>query len=576
MIKIIGDIGGPMKYKSGEEFLNKLYSEMYKEYTVSRSASKNAKPTDKISGYLERLENIHNNVKNNKHKLNLLKQFYYEKYIIKELPDNYIRLQQKIRRERGIGVGQITEEEQQQLLRKVQLEQKKSLDIWLNYLIGDESDYPMWFKNYAFQGMLRLNKFNKDTLSFGRRTERTTEAYIELNKRVLSNVYDALKNEIGSDSLSKEQEEAIKNGESFGKLYTYYLLKDYMKNSEKIEGIWKKYEKGSDYHLLYDVLQGKNTRWCTALEPDTIEQLEKGDFYIYFTKDEMGEYVNPRIAIKMIGDSIDEVRGVAPGQGLESNMIEIARKKLDEFPDKNRFLKRISDMNQMTEIDRKQNSGIDLSKKELKFLYEIEKAVDGFGMVKDPRIEEIKQKRNQKKDYATIFDIPEEALAFVYSIEELEEVKDKKVIYCGDLIMDDDYRDNHIFESILVVTGNLNVSSLKTSKPIKNIHSIGGTFMADELEDVSYLNQLSCIGGFAILPKVEDVKGLENLIYIGGNANLKNAKNIELLNRNLYICGEVAINKKMTSNEQNELDKMFENFDDDMKAKGTSDKSSKR
>lgn len=567
-----------MKYKSGEEFLNKLYSEMYKEYTVSRSASKNATPTDKISGYLKRLEKIHSNVKDNEHKLNLLKLFYYEKYVIKELPDNYIRLQQRINRDRGIGDVKNTEDEKQRLLEKVQLEQKRSLDTWLNYLIGDESDYPMWFKNYTFQGMLRLNKFNKDTLSFGKRTERTTEAYIELNKRVLSNVYDALKNEIGSDSLSEEQEEAIKNGESFGKLYTYYLLKDYMKNSEKIDGIWKKYERGSDYHLLYDSLQGKNTRWCTALEPDAIEQLEKGDFYIYFTKDEMGEYVNPRIAIKMIGDSIDEVRGVDAGQGLESNMMEIARKKLDEFPDKNRFLKRISDMNQMTEIDRKQNSGIDLSKKELKFLYEIEKAIDGFGMVKDPRIEEIKQKRNQKKDYATIFDIPEEELALVHSIEELEEVKDKKVIYCGDLIMDDDYdyRDNHIFESILVVTGNLNVSSLKTSKPIKNIRSVGGMFMADELEDVSYLNQLSCIGGFAILPKVKDAKGLENLIYIGGNANLKNVKNTELLNRNLYIGGELAINKKITSSEQNGLDKRFENSDYDTKATGTSGKRSRR
>lgn len=549
-----------MKYKSGEEFLNKLYSEMYKEYTVSHSASKNATPTDKISGYLKRLDDVHGIVKDNEHKLNLLKQFYYEKYVIKELPDNYIRLQQKIKRERGIDVGQITEEEQQQLLRNIQLNQKKSLDAWIDYLISDENEYPIWFKNYAFQGMLRLNKFDKEKLSFGKRTDRTTESYIELNKKVLSNVYGTLNGEIGNNCLTEEQEKAIHNGESFGKLYTYYLLKDYMKNSEKIDGIWREYKKGSDYHLLYDNLQGKNTRWCTASEVEAAHQLEIGDFYVYYTKDENDEYTNPRIAIKMIGNHIDEVRGVAAGQDIEPNMVEIARKKLDDFPDKNRFLKKISDMKKMTEIDKKQESGIDLTIEELKFLYEIEKSVDGFGFGKDPRIEEIKIQRNQKKDYAKILNVPEKEIALAFSIEELENLKDKKVIYCGDLILDDDFNSTQveIFSSILVVTGNLNISS-KIAEPIKNIQSIGGMFLASELEDASDLSKLVHIGGFAIFPKLKSARGLENLVYIGGDADLDKIEDVELLNHHLYVGGELTIKKVAHHNKQSELETMLEN-----------------
>lgn len=566
-----------MKYRNGEEFLNKLYSEMYKEYTVSRSASKNASPTDKISGYLQRLEKVHHSVKDNEHKLNLLKQFYYDKYTIKELPENYIRLQQKIKRKRGLDSSSITEEEKKQFLKNVQLEQKNSLDVWIDYLVSDENNYPIWFKNYVFQGMLRLNKFDKDTMSFGKRTVTTTEAYVELNKRVLANVYETLKNEIGSDNLSKEQEEAINNGESFKKLYGYYLLKDFMKNSQEVDGIWKKYEKGSDYHLLYESLQGKNTRWCTALEPEAEHQLEIGDFYIYYTKDEDGKYTNPRIAIKMEGNSISEVRGVAASQELEPSMVDIAKRKLDEFPDKNQFLKKMSDMNKMTEIDKKQNAGVNLSLEELKFLYEIEKAIDGFGFGKDPRIDEIRQKRNQKKDYAAIFNMKEEKIALVSSIEELEKERDKKVIYCGDLILDDDfdYENNDYFSNILVVTGNLNISSLKTAKPIKNIQSIGGMFFASELEDAKDLNKLVCIGGFAIIPKLKDATGLENLSYIGRDANFSSLQNSNALNHNLYVGGELTIKQRVEVSREQELDTMFEQSDSPAVNKKNSKRSGK-
>lgn len=83
-----------MKYKSGEEFLNKMYSKMYLEETVSNHANNGSTPTEIIKNYLDRLEELHNIAKQNDAKLQILKEFYYKKYIIKELPENYINLQE--------------------------------------------------------------------------------------------------------------------------------------------------------------------------------------------------------------------------------------------------------------------------------------------------------------------------------------------------------------------------------------------------------------------------------------------------------------------------------------------------
>ena len=164
-----------MKYKNGEEFLNSLYNNMHMEEAVIHTGEKNDSPTEKISKYLERLERTHDIAKDNPHKMEVLKQFYYNKYVIKELPDSYINLEKKIAKERGYGDIAITDEMKEEMLLGVQKEQEKSLDMWIDYLTSDDAMYPMWFKHYAFRGMLKLNKFDKEKGEFGRRSKTTTE-----------------------------------------------------------------------------------------------------------------------------------------------------------------------------------------------------------------------------------------------------------------------------------------------------------------------------------------------------------------------------------------------------------------
>ncbi len=402
-----------MKYQNGEDFLNHLNRNMRMEDIVMHMASKNDTPKEKIRKYMERLEESHNKVKENEHKMNILKQFYYNKYVIKNLPESYINLQKKIAHEQGYGDIDITEKMKKEMLFQIQEEQKNSLNRWIEYFCSDDAMYPMWFKNYAFEGMLKLGVFDKEKREFLKRTKNTVPPYIDLNREVLAQVYDVLLHQIGENELSTSEEKALENGESFRKLYTYFLRKVIeQEKSQETEGIWIKYEQGSDYHKLWESLQGKNTGWCTVGETVAKEQLRNGDFYIYYTKDKNSEYKNPRIAIRMDGKSIiGEIRGIAKDQNLEPNMEKILDEKLNEFSDKETYQKKVSDMKYLTMLEQKQEQGIEFSLEELKFLYEINSKIEGFGWEKDSRIMEIIQSRNQKKDLSNIFKIPEKEIA---------------------------------------------------------------------------------------------------------------------------------------------------------------------
>ena len=44
------------------------------------------------------------------------------------------------------------------------LEQKKSLDRWIKYFISEDTNcYPMWFKYYVFQNIVKIGFFEKNT-----------------------------------------------------------------------------------------------------------------------------------------------------------------------------------------------------------------------------------------------------------------------------------------------------------------------------------------------------------------------------------------------------------------------------
>ena len=522
-----------MKYKSGSEFLNKLYKDMHMSDIVMHTAEKSDSPSEKIDRYLNRLEGIHNIAKTNDHKMDLLKRFYYDKYVIKELPEGYVKLQQRIARERGYGYIDVTDDQKSEMLSQIQKDQKSSLDLWIDYLCSDDALYPMWFKNYAFQGMIRLGKYDKENKLFKKRSSTTTEPFIDLNREVLAKVYDTLSKEIGEKELTEKETKALENGESFSKMYIHYLTKQEKYSSDEVtDGVWIKYDQGSDSTKLCDSLQGKNTGWCTAGYETAKNQLSDGDFYVYYTKDENGKYKNPRIAIRMIEHSkIGEVRGIGQNQNLESNMTDIADKKLDEFPNKEKYKKKVHDMKLLTEIDKKNSDGEELTKDELSFLYEANGKIDGFGYASDPRIKEIQKSRNPKEDLSYIYGVDERNIAT--SISDFE--NGNIVIYYGDF----KYVPGLHLERLRIILGNADFGDLRTAEGLNSLQSIGGVASFNHLETAEGLNNLQSIGSIALFDSLENAKGLENLRIIGREAYFCKLKTAEGLN-NLQSIGGVA------------------------------------
>ena len=535
-----------MKYKNGEEFLNSLYNNMHMEDAVMHTAEKSDSPTEKISKYLERLERTHDIAKDNPHKMEVLKKFYYDKYVIKELPESYINLQKKIARERGYGDVTVTDEMKEEMLSNVQKEQEKSLDMWIDYLTSDDAMYPMWFKHYAFRGMLKLNKIDKEKGEFGRRSKTTTEPYVELNREVLARVYDTLVKEIGTnEEISEEASKALENGESFKKLYEYYLTDTgYVNRGNDTDGLWVKYDQGSDYKPLWESLQGKNTGWCTAGEETAKTQLSNGDFYVYYTKDNEGEYKEPRIAIRMDGKSnIGEVRGVGERQNLEGCMTPIAEEKLNEFPDKDKYLKKVNDMKLLTEIDNKVNKNIELNKEDLRFLYEIDSKIEGFGYDNDPRIKEIRDKRNNKKDLAFVFGCKEENIGTKLSDFESNDI----ICFYGDLkFTGANLTDN--FRNLQYIIGDASFDNLTSAKGLENLQSIGRDASFWHLTSAEGLENLQSIGGSACFYKLSSAEGLERLQNISKNAYFNSLTSAKGLN-NLQNIGGNGNFKSLTSAE---------------------------
>ena len=403
------------------DMISKVYTNLHNSDRVLKASNISDKKRERLLKYFERLEELHNKVANTKsvNGEKLLKNFYYDLYVIKpeNIPDAYFQNQVRLARERGYGNIKLTEEDKRRMTEEVINDQKKSLDKWIEYFLYDEESksYGMWEKYWVFQGLQNLGKYDKETGKFSKRDKTTVYPFPPVEREyiftTLKLMEDFLKDKKGEEDIKQ----ALSTG-NFKLLYEYVIKQSFLKGehqSNNSDGKWIKYEQGSDYNILRDSLQGYYTGWCTAAgENFAKSQLAGGDFYVYYSLDKNGEAKIPRIAIRMNGKTkIGEIRGIADKQNMEPEMMPILEEKLKEFPDRGEYLKKENDMKLLTLIDKKVNDNIDLTVEELKFLYEIDGQIIGFGHGKDPRIEEIKSKRNKRRDYSHIFNVKEEEVA---------------------------------------------------------------------------------------------------------------------------------------------------------------------
>mgnify|MGYP001586072603 FL=1 len=96
-------------------------------------------------------------------------------------------------------------------------------------------------------------------------------------------------------------------------------------------------------------------------------------------------------------------------------MASIAEEKMRDLPGAERYRKASADMRQLTAIEKKTKSDKNLTKDDLIFLYEINKPIEGFGYERDPRIHELREKRNPKEDAPIVLDCQPEEIAWSQS-----------------------------------------------------------------------------------------------------------------------------------------------------------------
>ena len=506
------------------DMISKVYSNLHNSDRVLKASNVSDKKRERLLKYFERLEELHNKVSETKsvNGEKLLKSFYYDLYVIKpeNIPDAYFQNQVRLARERGYGNIELTEEDKRRITEEVIDDQKKSLDKWIEYFLYDEESksYGMWEKYWVFQGLQNLGKYDKETSKFSKRDKTTVYPFPPVEREyiftTLKLMEDFLKDKKGEEDIKQ----ALSTG-NFKLLYEYVIKQSFLKGehqSNSDDGKWIKYEQGSDYNILRDSLQGYYTGWCTAAgENFAKDQLAGGDFYVYYSLDKNGEAKVPRIAIRMDGkDKIGEIRGISGKQNMEPEMMSILEEKLKEFPDRDKYLKKENDMKLLTLIDKKVNDNIDLTLEELKFLYEIDGQIIGFGYGKDPRIEEIKRKRNERRDYSLIFNVKEEEVAL--SQKEWEKSPDKFKILVGNLSLAYD----DIGDLPQYVEGDLFLDDVENAEWLVFPQRVGGDLPLNSLESSNGVVLPKYVGGNLSLESLESAKGLVLPQHVGGNIYL--------------------------------------------------------
>ena len=351
-----------------------------------------------------------------------------------EIPDQFLEHHWKERLQRG-EIEDISEENKEkfiethreQAIREIVKRQKRSLLIWVNYLASSENDHiSPYIRYWIFKRMLGLGSYDREKKSFERRNKACMAPFPELNREALHNVVEKVKKHLEQSS------DPIR----FKKLYSAEFCKLQEineRNWENTRGKWVSFSQYSDAKTLVKKLAGKNTGLCIANLTTAENYLKQGTLEVYFSENKKNELVNPRIAIHIVNGIVHEVRGVDKDQNPDPYIHKILKEKLQKFTLGNSYFIRCEHMEKLGNIYEKNLKGLNLSKDELVFLYEIKDMIQSFGYLKDPRIAAIINSRNIQKDLACALDCSIEEI----SIDKEQALQGNIRYHFGDLDLSD-------------------------------------------------------------------------------------------------------------------------------------------
>ena len=110
--------------------------------------------------------------------------------------------------------------------------------------------------------------------------------------------------------------------------FDYNLLEKYADNS----GQWKCYSRWVDGETIYNDLKDKGVEWEVAQSLDNANWvLTNGNQFVYYIKDEEGNYTIPKALIGFISGKIYEYRGTNLYQALDKEYIKPTLDKVKEL-----------------------------------------------------------------------------------------------------------------------------------------------------------------------------------------------------------------------------------------------------
>lgn len=415
--------------------------------------------SSQVQNYLDRFTEIVGRTDPNKQMrgIEALKRTLSNKVVIKpdDVPESTFLLEQRIAREQGRGSIEITDEYKREKTNQIITNQTRSLNNWIDYLAYDGALYPDWAKYWTLRSVTEMGKFEKvsqddgkETARFSKRTKETTASFPTINPRALAMSIGVMRSKLVEKQNPKTERQPIKNvsiklndadfqnllsSESFAKFYTQFIIEIPEYSTEGLQetrGKWVTYPQYSEPTQLVESLKGHPLEWCTADLDTARTHLQGGDFYVYYSINEKGEAVIPRLAIRMDGAQIaEDPRGIAPNQNLDPYIGDVLEKRLKEFGAEGEvYKKKSSDMKRVTAVDNKIKAKEPLEKEDLIFLYEIDASIEGFGYQRDPRVDELRANRNPKEDAPIIFDCRPDQIAW-----KQEEIDEDTKAYVGPL-----------------------------------------------------------------------------------------------------------------------------------------------
>lgn len=421
-----------------------------------------------IQNYLDRFKKIldRKNPSSREIGVKALKRILVKRYVIREadIPDAYLKTKLAILDERGtLGDNNSDNEELQAKIMKEHVsqliaDQQASLEQWVDYLASDRSSYlPDYLKYWVFAGILKLEVYKKTTGTHGSYPERpsgrqrSVKMFPEINEAGLifiAKAYEQLNDTgevyFGYNSEIPKNDAATfvtdlstkKFRDLYGWVQKYVppITEEEMKITDGEGCGWKTYSSklGSTGNDVSDALIGKGTGWCIV--GSSVAQKTYLDnnstLHIYFTRAAGGKKPNPRLVIVERDGKLMEVRGIGWHENLDNHILQspIIKKKLEEFPNGDKFLIIENDARTLAGITQKIQRNEELIKEEIMFLYEINRPIQFFGEKRDPRIDKMRMKRDSKRDVSIIYDCDSSQIA-----HDISEINGKTKVYIGNI-----------------------------------------------------------------------------------------------------------------------------------------------